>query len=179
MKKKLIKTIGLLCFTAQAAFAQPGIEWQKIFEGSSTSTRSKIYDIIQTSDGGYIAVGNGNSSGGDLPSGYIDAIDALIIKMDASGAVQWSKYWGAQEYDHANSVIQTIDGGFVITGQTESSFGGSNQGGYDGFVIKLDATGTLQWKKLYGGSNDDQIFSIRQNPDGTFIFAGSTKSPRF
>ena len=177
MKKIWITTIAAFFLSAQAAFSQPTVEWTKVFEGNSAVSQSNINDIIQTADGGFIAVGTGKTSSGNLPSGYIDGTDALIIKMDATGAVQWSKYWGAQEYDQANSVIQTSEGGYIIAGKTNSTFGGMNHGLVDGFVIKLDATGALLWKKLYGGSNNDEIASIRENPDGTFIFAGSTKSP--
>ena len=178
MKKILITTIGLILLTAQAVIAQPETDWQKSFDGNTPESDSRINDIIQTADGGYIAVGSGNVSGGDLPIGNIGGHDVLIIKMTASGVLEWSKYWGAEGYDVAYSVIQALDGGYIIAGETASLFGGENNGGYDGFVIKINASGVLQWKKLYGGTGSDEITAIRQNLDGTLIFTGTTSSPQ-
>ncbi|HTO14991.1 MAG TPA: T9SS type A sorting domain-containing protein [Edaphocola sp.] len=177
MKKQFIFTAAIL-LSVGTVIAQPPIHWEKAFYGTSTSYSAAYIDVIQTSDGGFLAVGNGKGTGGDLPNGgYLDKGDVLITKMNASGATQWTKYWGGAQEDFVSSVLQTPDGGYILTGRTKSTIGGTNNGGYDGFVLKIDATGTIEWNKLYGGSLDDQINAICRNPDGSFVFVGKSKSP--
>lgn len=174
-KVATIFTLGIL-LAAGGAFAQPAIDWQKNFQGGSSNYKSEFNAVIATADGGYIAVGKGWGSAGDLPNGYIDHGDALIIKTAADGTVQWSDYWGQQEEDAAMSVIQTADGGYVVAGYT-AHFSTLSMGGNDGFVVKYNAAGTIQWEHIYGGSGHDLIYSICQTSDGGYAFVGSTKSP--
>ncbi len=175
MRKSGTLTAALL-IAGSTIFGQPALEWEKSFKSSSSTSKSEFNDVVATSDGGCIAVGTGKGDGGDMPSGYIDKGDALIIKMAADGTVQWSDYWGQQEEDNALAVTQTSDGGYAVAGYTYH-FGGSSLGAADGFVVKYDATGTIQWQKIYGGSGHDLIYDIHQKPDGGYIFVGSTKSP--
>ena len=72
---------------------------------------------------------------------------------------------------YANSIQQTSDGGYIVAGTT--SFGA---GINDIWILKLDQTGTVSWQKTYGGSGDDDAYSIQQTTDGGYIVAGSTSS---
>jgi hypothetical protein len=94
------------------------------------------------------------------------------VKLDASGNVQWTKTIGGSYDDEANSIIQSSDGGYVVAGRTES-FGA---GGWDIYVVKLDASGNVQWTKTIGGSYDDGALSIIQSSDGGYAVAGYTES---
>lgn len=176
MKKLFTLSVGLF-ISSSAVLAQPAINWQKNFHGSNAALKSEFNAVAATSDGGYIAVGTGKGTGGDLPSGgYVDNGDALIIKTASDGTVQWSDYWGFQEQDEAMAVIQTADGGYAVAGYTAYA-GGASLGGNDGFVVKYDATGTVQWEHIYGGSGHDIIYDIKATTDGGYIFVGTTKSP--
>jgi hypothetical protein len=97
--------------------------------------------------------------------------EALLIKTDAFGNVQWAKTYGGTLADIAHSVQQTSDGGYIVAGYTWS-FGT----GGDILLIKTDANGNVQWAKTYGGTNNDYAFSVRQTPDGGYIVAGTTNS---
>jgi len=79
---------------------------------------------------------------------------------------------GGKNDDRGNSLIQTSDGGYAITGSTKS-FGA---GGYDVYVVKLDAKGNLQWTKTIGGPDREEGNSLIQTSDGGYAIAGSTKS---
>jgi len=142
--------------------ANGNVQWQKAYGGTS-------YDwgilIQQTSDGGYIVAGETNSFG----SGWGDA---WILKLDANGNVEWQKAYGGSNYDWANSIQQTSDGGYIVAGETYSF--GSGFG--DAWILKLDANGNVEWQKAYGGSNRDDGNSIQRTSDGGYILAGYTES---
>jgi uncharacterized delta-60 repeat protein len=77
-----------------------------------------------------------------------------------------------KNYEESESLIQTSDGGYAITGYTESFSAGS----CDVYVIKLDANGNLQWTKTIGGKKEDFGHSLIQTSDGGYAIAGSTRS---
>jgi hypothetical protein len=99
------------------------------------------HSLIQTSDGGYVIAGYTKSFGaGDW--------DVYIVKLDATGNLQWTRTIGGPENeDLSNSLIQTSDGGYAIAGSTKSFSAGED----DVYVVKLDADGNLQWTKTIGG----------------------------
>ena len=118
--------------------------------------------VQQTSDGGFIIVASPGNGGSDV----------YLIKTDASGNEQWNKTFGGSSDDQGYSVQQTSDGGFIVAGTT-ASFGA---GSHDVYLIKTDASGNEQWNKTFGGSSDDQGYSVQQTSDGGFIVAGYTRS---
>ncbi|HET7153022.1 MAG TPA: T9SS type A sorting domain-containing protein, partial [Candidatus Kapabacteria bacterium] len=75
-------------------------------------------------------------------------------------------------------VEQTSDGGYIVAGASNSSNQDvtGNHGGYDYWIIKLDANGNIQWQKSLGGSGWEVAFSIQQTIDGGYIVAGSSGS---
>jgi len=84
------------------------------------------YSVQQTNDGGYIVAGPTGSSGEG-------AYDMWVINTDSSGNEEWNKTVGGVNYDYATSIQQTTEGGYIVTGYTES-FGA---GGYDIWLVKL------------------------------------------
>ncbi len=87
---------------------------------------------------------------------------------------------GGNNSDIAFSVRQTIDSGYIVAGNTESSQDGDvtgvNNGGIDCWVVKLSNTGTLQWNKVFGGSGYDYLVEIKQTADSGFVFAAISGS---
>jgi len=122
-----------------------------------------VSSIQQTSDGGYIVAGHTLSFGvGDR--------DFWVLKLDEEGNVEWQKAYGGSDYDWATSIQQTDDGGYIVAGYT-FSFGA---GGYDFWVLKLNENGNVEWQKTYGGSDDEEAYSINQTDDGGYIVAGGS-----
>lgn len=151
-----------------------GIQWQKSLGGSSIEEANSIQ---QTNDGGYIVAGAAASSNGDV-TGTHGSFDYWVIKLDASGNIQWKKNYGGSIVEHAQSIQQTTDNGYIITGYTNSVNGDitTAYGEEDFWIVKIDQNGNLQWQKSYGGSSKDYAYSIRQTAEGGYIAVGSTNS---
>ena len=138
-------------------------EWDKTFGGRRDDWANSL---IQTTDGGY-AVAGYSASYSEIK------FDFWIIKLDNKGYKEWDKTFGkGRNYDWANSLIQTTDGGYVVAGRTDSY----GAGHYDCWVIKLDSRGNKLWDKTFGGRHDDSAHSLIQSADGGYAVAGGTKS---
>ena len=155
-----------------------GIEWQDLLGGNWGETLSSVK---QTPDGGYIGCGAVGSPAGDGDvTAYHNAVDAWVIKLNSTGAIQWQRSLGGNNYDQAFSINPTQDGGYILAGLTNSSNSGNvsrGQGGYDAWIVKLNSTGAIEWQNVLGGSYDDVAWSIRQTtPDEGYIFSGITNA---
>lgn len=115
-----------------------------------------------------------------LPSGAIFIVQTLWVMLPCFLSAQappnlvWQRALGGNKDDVARSVQQTPDGGFIVAGNTRSNNGdvGSNAGGSDAWVIKLDGSGNLEWEKTFGGSGDEIAHSIQLTADGGYGLAG-------
>jgi hypothetical protein len=168
-------------FSPSDSSSSPAIAWQKCFGGSKDDEAKSIQ---QTSDGGFIVAGKTWSNDGDVTGNHGDGdvwevffqADFWVVKLSATGEIQWQKCLGGSDYDWVNSIQQTSDGGFIIAGETYSNDGDvtENHGYRDFWIVKLSATGEIQWQKSLGGSWEDEAKSIQQTSDGGFIVAGYT-----
>jgi Secretion system C-terminal sorting domain len=172
--KKLFYSLAVLLMVQLNAFAQPAIQWQKNYGGNNgdhaTCTR-------QTSDGGYVVAGYTLSTNGDVLN-HISNEDYWILKLNASGNIVWRKVYGGNNSDRCYAVQQTADGGYILAGTSNSTDGNiSNpRGGFDMWIVKLNASGNLVWKKNLGGSDDDAAYSVDELNGGGYIVAGESKS---
>jgi hypothetical protein len=122
------------------------------------------HDIIATSDGNYMLVGRSDVSSTNT--------DAYLMKINPSGNVIWTKYYGGAFYETAHRVKECADGGFVFIGQTFSY--GAGQG--DVYVVRTNSTGDSTWSKTYGGVNLEDGNDILVNNDGSLMVCAETNS---
>ena len=150
------------------------IVWQKSLGGDCAE---QAYYIQQTTDGGYIVAGDSCSNDGDV-TGNHGGNDCWIVKLDSSGNIIWQKSLGGNLYDGANSMQQTLDGGYIIAGLSYSNTGDvtGNHGGGDYWIIKIDSLGNIIWQKTFGGTGADYPYAIHQTLDGGYIIAGYSDS---
>jgi hypothetical protein len=96
----------------------------------------------------------------------------------AQPGIQWQRSYGGSLNDEATEVVQTNDGGYIVSGTTVSDDGdvGTNNGFNEFWVLKLDSLGLVQWKNTYGGSNHDDALALESTMDGGYIMAGFTMS---
>jgi hypothetical protein len=136
--------------------------WAKTLGGNSQDCGRCV---IQTFDGGLVVTGLTESFGaGDWA--------LLLSKFDSAGNHLWTRTLGGSAGETGNSVIQTSEGGFVVTGYTWS-FG---EGSSDLLLAKFDASGNHLWTRTLGGSGEDWARSVTQTSDGGLVATGTTHS---
>jgi hypothetical protein len=135
---------------------------EKIGRGRGLRSRGSLVGP----DGGYVVAGTTSSFGAGLG-------DVYVVKLDATGTVQWTTTVGATGNEwYVYSIVQTADSGYAIAGNTDS-FG---PGIPDMYICKLDASGTVQWTTTVGGTAGDVATSIIQTVDGGYAVGGYSSS---
>src|SRR3989338_3671915 len=116
------------------------------------------------------------------PAFYLLFFASILISASpslyASGG--WAATYGGGDSEHASSIQQTRDGGYIVAGETRS-FGAGEPDAWvlkppNVWVLKLTPDGAVDWQKTYGGTDQDEAHSIQQTRDGGYIVAGSTWS---
>ena len=165
IKLSLVIIFALLAFiTCGCASGAPLKEaWNQTYGGTDFDSASSVQ---QTSDGGYILLGNTRSYGaGDT--------DIWLVKADSNGNEQWNQTYGGTEHDWASSVQQTLDGGYILVGITRGA------GDTDIWLVKVDSNGNEQWNQTFDCTDPfDSVSSVQQTSDGGYILAGDLKSSR-
>ncbi len=151
-----------------------GIMWQEVFGGTDYDQGTTV---VQSRDGGYVIAGYTSSVNGDI-TGNHGGEDLWVLKLNSAGIKQWSKVYGGSGDDKATSIIQTFDGGYLVSGYSNSTDGDitENQGLSDIWLLKLDSAGSMQWQKSYGGSLDEYSGTTIQLADSGFIVAADSHS---
>lgn len=156
------------------------ILWQKTFGYAGADSGSAL---LQTQDNGYLITGvldvsasngQGNSKAAQKHAGG----DIWALKLNNSGDLEWSKYYGGSFTDTPFGVVETADGNYIIAASSDSEdFNISNpKGGYDFWILKIASNGSLIWEKSFGGSEIDEARAITATNDGHFMVVGDTRS---
>ncbi len=127
------------------------LSWDQTYGGIHNDYATAL---IQTSEGGFALGGWTYSYGAGLQ-------DMWLVKTNVDGTVEWNHTYGGTDYDFANALIQTSDGGFALAGSS---------------LLKTDADGKKEWNQTYGGTENDVAKALIQTSDGGFALAGWTVS---
>jgi hypothetical protein len=113
-----------------------------------------VRSIWKTTDGGYFLSGTSQDR-------------YCMIKTDSNGTKSWSQIFNGPGYEYSAVMgcRQTPDGGYIMSGLTDSY----GAGGTDMWIIKTDGLGNKQWNKTYGGPNNDRNYGMDATDDG-YVF---------
>ena len=160
------------------------LEWQKTYGGSEDDSASAI---IQTLGGGFAVLGTSKSSDLEV-SANAGSQDFWLLKLSNNGNLLWEKSFGFLGADYGTALLETKDGGFLITGvlDVSASNGQGNaksteiqHAGGDYWAIKTDQAGNLEWSRFFGGSFTEVPLGIIETDDNNFIVVGSSDSTDF
>jgi len=158
MKLKIIQIICIAIFSIVSYNAKSQYVFHRLYNYNN------FYDfgqsVIQTSDNGYITVGNSlyNFDG------------TYIIKTDEKGDTLWSKFYdfSLMGGDEGNTVFQLNDNNYLIGGW----FYDTTESSRDSYLLKLNPSGEIVWFKLVDVGHNDQIIMLKQINDNAFIMGG-------
>lgn len=131
--------------------------WTKTFGGSQIDDANSVR---QTTDGGYIIAGATKLD--------VQNTDVYLIKTDPNGDTLWTRRFGGDRGDGGSAVLQTTDGGYIITGGTYASTANF----IDVYLIKTDANGDTLWTKTC----EDSGLDVQRTAEGGYIISGYSNS---
>lgn len=145
-----------------------------------------ISQLLATPDGGFLAAGISQSdamfekSADNWDNSMFPSYDNWIIKNNADGVKQWDLTLGGNDDDFFYAVINTADSGFLVIGGTRSPVSGNVTqppiGIFDLWAVKLNAAGTIEWDRRFGGNISCVGTAAIQLPDGGYLLCGYTSS---
>jgi len=130
-----------------------GVEWSRLYGAPYDA----LFTVHQTSDGGYVAMGNTQS----IESGHV--FNAWILKLDSLGGIVWQKAFPGQD---GYWVEQTSDGGYIMSGTVLADGKGA------GWVVKLDSSGNTVWQKAFEVAPHSPAYQVHQTSDEGYIVLG-------
>lgn len=165
--------------------------WSKAFGGTEDDALNKV---MQTSDGGYVAVGYTASSTVNYDGNAISELsksatetnlgnkDGILLKLDSNGAYEWGIRIGGTDDDEIKSVIETSEGNFAISGTYYSSTFNfysrasveikatiTNAGNRDAFIASYSETGECQWSQTIGSTSNVDAPDLTEYSGGLAI----------
>jgi hypothetical protein len=155
-------------------------QWDKDYGGPDVDYLTSIYP---TKDGGYILGGASYSGiGCDKSESTWGSFDYWIVKIDSLGNKQWDKNFGGTGAEDFSTIAQTVDGGYILGGSSQSDSTGDKTQNiwgtwkYDFWIVKTDSIGNKQWDRDFGGIEEDALATLFQTADNGYILGGGSES---
>lgn len=153
------------------------VQWSRVLGGTA---EDRAIDLLEASDGSIMVVGNTYSNDGDVTANHGE-MDIWLVRLSSLGTIVWQHTYGGSGNEVLGQLEEAVDGGFLIHASTGSGdgdvvgFHGGN--GFDNWMFKIDAAGTVEWSRAIGGSAHDGGGHMVRMADGgilvNFSFTGS------
>jgi hypothetical protein len=136
--------------------------WERTYGGAQADS---VKAAAALADGGFALAGRSLAPGAANPEGW-------LIRLDAQGEVLWDAKFGSAGLGSVRSLAALPDGGFFLVGLTDSK----EAGDLDAAALRLDSSGRVLWRRVYGGSMADIPSAVLALSGGDFFMAGWTYS---
>ena len=172
----------------QPLVIDPTLQWSTYYGGSSSDYG---YGITTGPSGEVVVTGYTISINFPVVAGFQmsnqGGRDAFVVKFDALGFRQWATYYGGSNDDRGFGVATDGSGDVYFAGDTFSqnfpvtpgAFQTGNGGGFDAFLVKLNAAGLRLWGTYAGSFEEDKAFAVDADASGNVVIAGKTRSVSF
>jgi hypothetical protein len=140
--------------------------WNKTYGWYEYEDLGAPESVAKTNDGGYVMAGTTRSHA-------VGGEDALLIKINSTGFIEWNKTYAGPNYDRFYTVLQTNDGGYMCGGWTKSYGEGTDWNTWNVWLVRTDSSGNALWNVTYGGSYDDYIWGMTKGDNDEYVFAGT------
>ncbi len=154
------------------------IQWLKCYGGNY---HEGVTDIIQTEDDGYIFLADTDSNNGDVSGfhgipGDANTSDKWMVKLDASGQIEWQRCIGGTGFDKSKIIRQLSNGGYLVGGSSSSRNGDvtcnqSDPSGYTVILYKISSISEVEWTKCLGSQVNNFLGDVDIYSDYHFLLA--------
>ena len=173
MRQVMIRTLPLWLAIAAAcgqAIAEDPytVEWTRQI---GTSSNDESFSVAIDASGNVYISGR---TAGDLEGTNAGINDVFLTKFDSSGNELWGKQIGTSLHDESYSVTVDSSGNAYISGYTQGDLEGTNAGGADVFLTKLDTSGNELWTEQIGTIRDENVHSVAVDASGNAYISGYT-----
>lgn len=146
--------------------------WEKYFSGNR---HDYLIATTATKEGGFLLAGTTYSSiGFDKKEKSFGGSDLWLIKINENGEIEWEKTIGTSKNEEAKAVVQTLDLGYFVAGDTNG--GEEGFGGKDALIIKLDKIGKIISQTILGGTGSDEVEKMIPTKDGGILIGIYSRS---
>ncbi len=171
----------------------PQILWFTLFGGNDYDAATSI--VIDDNDNLFVTGFTRSTNFPTQTSGnYFQGtasgdLDIFLLKFDPNSALLWSTYYGGADNESSNSIVIDNNSNIFITGLTKSGdlplldagtyYQGTKPcpvGEFSSYILKFDNNGNRLWATYYGGSTQDQIYSLAIDNSDNIFMVGRTKS---
>lgn len=154
------------------------IIWEKYYQGDQTDITPFL---SSTAEGNFIAAGTSESDASlDKTENSQGSFDYWVLELNPNGAISWQNTIGGLGGEQPWSVMQTIDGGYLIAGNSDSPISGDkiedSKGGSDYWIVKLNNVGIIEWQNTIGGIGTDHHARIIEGVNGDLYVCGASSS---
>ncbi|RFN59558.1 T9SS type A sorting domain-containing protein [Marixanthomonas ophiurae] len=152
--------------------------WNNIYGGERTELAPFI---SATNEGNFIVAGASDSSiSGDKNENSQGSFDYWLLELDSNGAINWQNTIGGAFGEQPWDVITTQDGGYIVSGNSDSDISGdkteNSKGGSDYWIVKVNDVGVITWQNTIGGEFIDDYAQVMEGENGNIFVCGESNS---